>query len=74
MCVLSVYRVNCKVALKQRYINVICGVNMERQKQINNELHVGPQINCPENIESIEIHDNTNIVCNCSKVTNVVVE
>ena len=43
---------------------------MERKKEIKNELHIGPQINCADNIGSIEINDNTNIICNCSKVTN----
>ena len=43
---------------------------MKENKQIesNIEIHVGPQVNCGENVESVEINEETNLICNCSKV------
>ena len=35
------------------------------------EVNVGPQINCAEAVESIEINDNTKLICNCSKVGKI---
>ena len=36
----------------------------------NVEVNVGPQINCADAVESIEINDTTNlIICNCSKAS-----
>ena len=36
----------------------------------NVEVNVGPQINCADAVvESIEINDSTNLICNCSKVS-----
>ena len=32
------------------------------------EVNVGPQINCADPVESIEINDSTKLICNCSKV------
>ena len=34
----------------------------------NVEVNVGPQINCADTVEAIEINDTTNIICNWSKV------
>ena len=37
----------------------------------NVEIHVGPKVNCSDNVvvESVEINEKTNIICNCcSKV------
>ena len=36
------------------------------------EVNVGPQINCADAVESIEINDSTNLICNCSKVTKMI--
>ena len=37
----------------------------------NVEVNVGPQINCADAVESIEINDSTNFICNCSKVSKI---
>ena len=43
---------------------------MKENKQIesNIEIHVGPQVYCSENVKSVEINEETNLICNCSKV------
>ena len=33
------------------------------------EVNVGSQINCADAVESIEINDTTNLICNCSKAS-----
>ena len=39
-----------------------------KQNEGNFEIHVGPQVNCGDNVESVEINEKTNLICNCSKV------
>ena len=34
----------------------------------NVEVSVGPQINCADTVEAIEINDTTNLKCDCSEV------
>ena len=43
---------------------------MKENKQVENniEIHVGPRVNCGENVKSVEINEETNLICNCSKV------
>ena len=38
----------------------------------NVKVNVGPQINCADTVEAIEINDTTNLICNCSKVNIIV--
>ena len=38
----------------------------------NVEVNVGPQINCADAVESIEITDSTKLICNCPKVTKII--
>ena len=35
----------------------------------NVEVNVGPQINCADTVESIEINDSTTCTCKCCKVS-----
>ena len=43
---------------------------MKENKKIESkiEIHVGPQVNCGDNVGSVEINEETNLICNCSKV------
>ena len=41
---------------------------MKTRERKKVEVNVGPQINCTERVESIEINDSTKLICNCSKV------
>ena len=36
------------------------------------EVNIGPQIKCADAVESVEINDSTNLICNCSKVIKVI--
>ena len=44
---------------------------MKNQRMKKVEVNVGPQINFADAVESIEINDTTNLICNCSKVSIV---
>ena len=43
---------------------------MKENKQIegNFDIHVGPEVNCGDNVVYIEINEKRNLICNCSKV------
>ena len=44
-----------------------------QKKQVKEvEVNVGPQINCADAVESIEINDTTNLICKCSKVSIII--
>ena len=51
-------------------VSVLVCEKMKENIQIesNIEIHVGPQVNCGENVKSVEINEETNLICNCSKV------
>ena len=36
------------------------------------EVNIGPQINCADAVESVEINDSTKLICNCSKVIPII--
>ena len=41
----------------------------------NVEVNVGPQINCDDAVvESIEINESTNLICNCNKASMIKTE
>ena len=42
---------------------------MSNKRQKSVEVNVGPQVNCGDAVESIEINDSTKLICNCSKVS-----
>ena len=54
--------------LKQRTnVNSKLCFKMKCEEDFKCEVNVGPQINC-ENVDSVEINDKTNLLCNCSRV------
>ena len=46
-----------------------------KNKQINRlEVNVGPQVNCPDAVESIKINNTTEFHCNCSEASIIITE
>ena len=43
-------------------------MNENKQIEGNVEIHIGPQVDCGDNVVSVEINEKTNLICNCSKV------